>query len=522
MALPRSKLPPRYAVSDWHTSNKILRTNAERLRYASHDIRQDARKLRNETENHTRWTQHASDTKLENRIDDINEWKEVLERCLENTRKEIESLQSEKEKTERALDAKNLPLDVALECLMLRENRVGIDLVRDEVEEQIHKEIEVIEGIKALLQQKIGEAFEQLCLLQEAQHQLHCDITDKKVALDIDNTCAQLGNGSSDIYFHANPTRIMKGIVTPETWDAHSQYNKMRADAEMTASERLREAIFSTLEKTKNDLEAQRRATEYSYRKRIHETKQAKSELEWQQHNTKEEIAILESDIKGLKQSIEDKMAPMKVAQTRLENRTFRPNAELCRDIPQYHLSYEVGEIDGSIKALIEKLQTAESALQSLNGDLARITEDLAIKTNSLALDNNCLEIRKKLTNPELISDNIVDDATKGILNLSANEMERVSPSHEVIEKDTIEFKANEDLQRNLQPRKSLNDADVMTRQIGKHSSIGHNEQMLDTTYNTSYQSKNTSLRSGDLARTLGRSQEQYGMTKDRKEILVD
>ena len=171
---------------------------------------------------------------------------------------------------------------------------------------------------------------------------------------------------------------------------------------------------------------------------------------------------------------------------------------------------------------MIEKLQTAESALQSLNGDLARITEDLAIKTNSLALDNNCLEIRKKLTNPELISDNIVDDATKGILNLSANEMERVSPSHEVIEKDTIEFKANEDLQRNLQPRKSLNDADVMTRQIGKHSSIGHNEQMLDTTYNTSYQSKNTSLRSGDLARTLGRSQEQYGMTKDRKEILVD
>ena len=134
-------MPPRYAVSDWHTSNKILRTNAERLRYASHDIRQDARKLRNETENHTRWTQHASDTKLEKRIDDINEWKEVLERCMENTRKEIESLQSEKEKTERALDAKNLPLDVALECLMLRENRVGIDLVRDEVEEQIHKVI---------------------------------------------------------------------------------------------------------------------------------------------------------------------------------------------------------------------------------------------------------------------------------------------------------------------------------------------------------------------------------------------
>ena len=124
-------------------------------------------------------------------------------------------------------------------------------------------------------------------LLQEAYHQMHCDVTDKNDALDIDNHCAQLGNGSSEIDFQVNPTRIMKGIVTPETWDAHSQYNKLRAESEMKASERLREAIFSTLEKTKNDLEAQKRATEYSYRKRIHETKQAKSELEWQQRNVR-------------------------------------------------------------------------------------------------------------------------------------------------------------------------------------------------------------------------------------------
>lgn len=130
-------------------------------------------------------------------------------------------------------------------------------------------------------------------LLQEAYHQMHCDITDKNVALDIDKQCLQIDNGSNEIEFQVNPTRIMKGIVTPETWDAHSQYNKLRAEAEMRASERLREAIFSTLEKTKNDLEAQRRATEYSYRKRIHETKQTKSELEWQQRNVSKTILFL-------------------------------------------------------------------------------------------------------------------------------------------------------------------------------------------------------------------------------------
>ena len=53
----------------------------------------------------------------------------------------------------------------------------------------------------------------------------------------------------------------------------------------MQASQRLREAIFATIQKTANDLEAQRQATEFSYRKRIHETEQTRNELEWQQRN---------------------------------------------------------------------------------------------------------------------------------------------------------------------------------------------------------------------------------------------
>ena len=139
MALTDPKLPPRFAVSDWHTSNTIIRTNAERQRDSSHRVRQESRFLRNETDNHTRWTQHDSNTKLEKRIHDINNWKRDLERCLAETDAEIALLQQEKERTERALEAKKVPLDITLECLMLRESRQSIDLVRDEVEGQLHK-----------------------------------------------------------------------------------------------------------------------------------------------------------------------------------------------------------------------------------------------------------------------------------------------------------------------------------------------------------------------------------------------
>ena len=46
----------------------------------------------------------------------------------------------------------------------------------------------------------------------------------------------------------------------------------------------------------------------------------------------------MERDIRALEQAIRDKEGPNKVAQTRLENRTFRPNVELCRDVVSCHL----------------------------------------------------------------------------------------------------------------------------------------------------------------------------------------
>lgn len=85
------------------------------------------------------------------------------------------------------------------------------------------------------------------------------------------------------------------------------------------------------------------------------------------------------------------------VAQTRLENRTYRPNVELCRDQPQYQLCHEVAEIGGSIRSLNEKLREAENALQALRSNLERINEDLAVENNSLALESRSMEVRQKM-----------------------------------------------------------------------------------------------------------------------------
>jgi len=394
------KPAPRYATSDWFTSNHTIATNAERQRTASHDIRQEGRFLRNETDNKTKWDQYDNNTRLADRVDHIRKWKDILEKTLSELDKEIQDLSDSKEDTERALEAKNLPTDVNIENLVTREGRQKIDLVEDEVEDQLLQEQKVIEGIKKQLQQKIDESFEQLCVLQEARQQVLADLQDKNVALGIDVDQYNLTEESPGISYKPDPCRVPKGSTNPQQWEDFSRYNKERADAEMNSSRRLREAIHHTLQQTENDLKAQDTASDYALRKRIHEFEKAIDELEWQKKNTEEEIADMEEDIRRVNDAIRAKINPMKLAQTRLENRTYRPGVELCRDSPQYGLTDEVKQLEATKRALEEKLRQSQHALDGLEQNLHRINEDLQCKTNSLRLDQQSLAAREKLKDP--------------------------------------------------------------------------------------------------------------------------
>ena len=111
-----------------------------------------------------------------------------------------------------------------------------------------------------------------------------------------------------------------------------------------------------------------------------------------------EEIAAMEENIALLKRAIADKEAPMKVMQTRLENRTFRPNVELCRDRVQYRLIEEVFEISTNIERLQGKLADAEASLKGLIRKQLSLEEDIDVKANSLFIDRDqCMELRKQI-----------------------------------------------------------------------------------------------------------------------------
>ncbi|XP_061112138.1 tektin-2 isoform X2 [Conger conger] len=365
----------RYSVPDWETSNRQMGDTAAYKRNVSHDIRQEARTLRNETSNKTYWDKTDNSRRLRDRINDLTRWKDNLASCAQEVDTEMETLTLTKEELERMLAATALPLEVAVECLTLRERRCGTEVVSDPVEAELKKEVEVIGGIQKTLQHRISKAFEQICLLQEARHQLTCDLQNKMDTLDVDGTCLSLTETSRDISLKPNPMRLLPGFTSPQQWEQFSRSNVSRAREEMDASLQLRANMKLT------------------------------------KAQTYDEIAELEQDIRGLEDDLGAKTAPLKLVQTRLENRTMRPGADLCRDEVHFGLVEEAQQLEATIRALKEKLAQAQHSLQALQQHQACMEEDLSRKQDALFLEQRSMETRKRLAttaHTELTPDSIV------------------------------------------------------------------------------------------------------------------
>ncbi|NWZ97575.1 TEKT2 protein, partial [Nesospiza acunhae] len=390
----------RFTLPDWRNNSLLISADAEQQRFNSHHIRQEGRVLRNDTGNQAKWDEHNSRTHLKDRITTVDKWREALAKCLTDLDLEIDALSKVKEAAENAIQAKNLCLDVAIECLTFRESRRDIDVVRDPVEEELHKEVKVIEKTKKELQQRVDDAFRQLCLLKEARQQLSCDHRHKVEALELDRQCMSFNPTSGNISFKVNPTRIPDGTTALSEWELNSRCNKERAEAEIRASVDLRGAITLAIAQTNNELDAQRIATEFALRKRMRDMDAALSELRWQEKNTLEEIAEMEEEIRQLEENIKKRTLDLKVAHTRLETRTYRPHIELCRDQAQFGLTDEVQQLEGIIRALQQKRTESQDALDALYRQLHRIQTDIGYKTNSLQLDNKCMDTRRKLVVP--------------------------------------------------------------------------------------------------------------------------
>ncbi|NXU46687.1 TEKT1 protein, partial [Drymodes brunneopygia] len=388
-----SKLHP----SEWHTANRMQHATTESQKSRSECMTAESWRLVDEIEKTTQKTQSDVNKKLEQRQEEIKFWKQELNNKLEQIVHETEVLLTFKTRLERALEGCREPLVIAQKCLLYRQRRVGVDLVHDEVEQELVKEAEVLQGIIALLGRTLKQTNEQIRRNRSAKYNLDMDLKDKFTALTIDDYCASLTNDSPHIVYADDAMKLEGNFVSPEDWIDFSNINVEKADKERNNSLALKALIDGILSQTANDLRKQCEMVNITFRNRVKEVKDAKHKLETLLAMVMDEIASQEKNIAALKKAIADKEGPVKVAQTRLEVRNHRPNVELCYDTVHSSLMSEVQEITKNIQRQ-DALAQAEAELKALSRRQLSLEEEIKVKENSLYIDEVlCMQMRESV-----------------------------------------------------------------------------------------------------------------------------
>ncbi|XP_049993364.1 tektin-4 [Alexandromys fortis] len=387
----------KYLIDEWFQNCYARYHQAFADRDNSERQRHESRQLAAETEALAQRTQQDSTRKVGERLEDMHCWKSELQREIDELSAETELMRAQKRRLERALDATGLPFSIATDNLQCRERRQHPDLVRDYVEVELLKETELIRNIQELLKRTISQAVGQIRLNWEHKETCEMDWSNKVEAYNIDETCSHYNNESTQVQFYPHSGKFEESASTPETWAKFTQDNLLRAERERLASVNLRKLIDCILRDTAEDLRLQCDAVNMAFSRRCEELDDALHKLQYHMQKTLREITDQEHQVAALKQAIKDKEAPLRVAQTRLYQRSHRPNVELCRDAAQFRLLSEVEELTMSLNSLKEKLQDAEQALRNLEDTRMSLEKDIAVKTNSLFIDRQkCMAHRSR------------------------------------------------------------------------------------------------------------------------------
>jgi len=329
-------------------------------------------------------------------LGDINYWKQEIMKELDLLVHESHKLLETRQILERMIKELDGPLHIAQENLYARESRQGVDLVHDQPEQALLCEIETIRNWQQKLCQQLDGINSHLAKGRAARHELERDLQRKEMAFQIDTGAAQLNNNSKDIAFHSGIEKVDPTVSIPETWAGFTEALLRRSKMERATAQKLHAYIDNLLVQAANEVWAAWNNTNNAFALRIAELLDSKNKIACHLAKVQQEIYDMEKHFDIIKKSIEDKAPTIKVAQTRLERRTHRPDIELCRDEAQFRLVSEIQDANETVEQLQRKLVEVEAAHQELLKVRACLEHDLKVKANSLFIDREkCLGLRK-------------------------------------------------------------------------------------------------------------------------------
>jgi len=382
--------PPKFVHSEWVAGCQDLYANSEANRAAAERLILESLRTIDETDKTTQRVLTDSQKRIEQRIAEAKHWENELDLSLEQNKLQTAALDELSKRLSKMIEKLGELLHISQQCLLHRQKRVEIDLVHDDAEKELIKEVEVIQGALALLVRTNEQCIEQIRLNRKAKYNLNKDLADKFQAIAVDTHNSGLHTGSSGNAMHEGAGEMRGKSTSVEEWIDFTKKNLDEAEKQRRNSAIMRTTIDSILQATTNDVNRQRCCADNALRYRIGETREAKEKFEDHVMKVKKEITEMEDNISNLRLSIENptgKLAALKLTQTRLDNRQLRPNNELCRDLAQFRLVETDEAIHDAIEKLRRRLGQSIEALKALDRKRLEIEHELGVKTNSLFID---------------------------------------------------------------------------------------------------------------------------------------
>ncbi|XP_072530567.1 tektin-2-like [Salminus brasiliensis] len=322
----------------------------------------------------------------------------ALELCSAFLRRSVVFVKVQvKEFAEMCLQEKALYRQVLSECLTLRDGRLPGELVQDHVETELSSEVQLCEDTKLLIQQKITEVLDQLRTLKEMRSELLSDQRDKDTAIDVTSLCLALDIQSPSVGYRYQPSSITKGTLTYEQWISHCQNLKESAEKAVLDSSYFRSNLQHKFSELFNALDAQRSATDFSFRWKLDELRRAKESLEWEKQQVKDLVTELQAEMQKVESQILSSGSEEQLAQTRMDILAQRLNHELCLDQPTTGLQQEAQHLYRNTFSLKKKLLLSQKTLEIMYRNLFKLEEGVTEKTRSIEIDEKCQEVRQQL-----------------------------------------------------------------------------------------------------------------------------
>ncbi|XP_037329048.2 tektin-4 [Pungitius pungitius] len=387
----------KYSPAEWFSNyHSILQQAATNRRHAG-SIQRASKALYQDAEAATLQTQAEGTRLLGERLQEIHHWKSELRQHIDRLLAHTQALSALKTRLEKALDATETPYAIATDNLNCRARRPGPDLVRDTVEEELLKEVDLIRSVQALLKRTLAQVVSQIKMNRDAKQMLELDWSDKYQAYNLDDLSGGYSNMSPDTRHHPSSASVQDQVCNSTSWTRFTQDNLSKALQEEQASNSLRLLVERVLQDTTHDLRVQCSSVDRALSQRCAELIEAKTQLEAKLAQILEQIAAQERSIVATQQAIHNKEAPLRVAQSRLYLRSLRPNMELCRDEPQFSLEGELRQMDATLASLRQQLSEARGSLSHLEESRITIEKDIRCKTHSLFIEREkCVTHRQR------------------------------------------------------------------------------------------------------------------------------